>query len=515
MRWVSRLVTAALAIALIAAIVIVVVIRVGQDDTTAGFRTSAAFRDASRLPVGSRVMVAGVHVGEITGLTIDGRLGRVSMRLRDDIELWDDAWAEKKAESLFGDGYIEIHPGADGPGRRRLVSGEPIPRVVDEVSTDRTLRELDHAMPAVRGAFIDAEAFLSDTRQTVNGPIADRLARWDRAVASGDLSAAIGDADDAMTGFEDGTTAAAEALDGQAPRIHRAIDDAARDVAGVTADLRQGRKDLQEALGNAREGMDDVDPYLEDAAEVVARLDGQVPPEEQGTLGRLINDPELGDTIADGAEGLREFTGGLNRLETFVGLRAEYGILNRQSRIYVGATISGRSDNFYVFEVGKFSAGDVPEVAISDNPIDDMYVRTAVIRDELRLTAQWGRRFDWMSFRFGLKESSFGIGADAILLGGRLELATDLLLPSYQRVPYIKLAAALQVFRAVYVSAGLDDALLPGAELAIVPGTDDVPQQLRELRYGRDPFLGVYLRFDDEDLNHLLLLYGAVIFAAL
>ena len=42
-----------------------------------------------------------------------------------------------------------------------------------------------------------------------------------------------------------------------------------------------------------------------------------------------------------------------------------------------------------------------------------------------------------------------------------------------------------------------------------------MPRQLRDLRYGRDLFGGVYFRFDDEDLDRLLLVYGAVIFAAL
>jgi hypothetical protein len=107
-----------------------------------------------------------------------------------------------------------------------------------------------------------------------------------------------------------------------------------------------------------------------------------------------------------------------------------------------------------------------------------------------------------------------GGGADATLLGGRLELATDLLLPSYARVPYIKVAAALQVFRSLYVLAGIDDALLPGQYLPIAP-TSEVPASPRELRYGRDPFVGIFLRFDDEDLNHLLLLYGSVILATL
>src|SRR5688572_5571739 len=76
------------------------------------FRTFAMFRDASGLPTGSRVLIAGVPVGNIEGLTIEGRLARVDMRLVDDVVLWDNAYAEKKAASLLGDSYIEIFPGS-------------------------------------------------------------------------------------------------------------------------------------------------------------------------------------------------------------------------------------------------------------------------------------------------------------------------------------------------------------------------------------------------------------------
>jgi hypothetical protein len=261
--------------------------------------------------------------------------------------------------------------------------------------------------------------------------------------------------------------------------------------------------------------MDEVDPYLEDAADVVARLNGAQPVEEQGTLARLINDPALGDDILDVTEGARAATSSFGRIKTNVRLRAEYGLWNRLARVIVGAEVAGRADSFYLFEAEKGQRGDVPEATLTDSPGDDRFVRTAVIRDELRFTAQWGRRVGWARFRFGLKESEVGFGADAVLLGGRLKLSGDLFGASSDTVPQLEVVAALQVVESIFIHAGVDDVLHGRGALPIVAGDDDVPQQLRELRHGRDVFGGISFQFDDEDLDELLLLYGAVIFAAL
>src|SRR5688500_19364716 len=103
------------------------------------------FRDGSGLPIGSQVVIAGVQVGEIEGLAIQDGLARVSMRLRDDVVIWEDAWAAKRATSLLGDSYIEILPGgplddeAADPAERRLKSRDPIRHVLEGGSTERVL----------------------------------------------------------------------------------------------------------------------------------------------------------------------------------------------------------------------------------------------------------------------------------------------------------------------------------------------------------------------------------------
>src|SRR5262245_48850770 len=85
--------------------------RVGQS-----FTAWALFRDGSRLALRSPVRIAGVRVGEISNMTIVGEFARIDMRLRDDVDIPIDSWITKRAESAFGDSYLEIIPTVPAEG---------------------------------------------------------------------------------------------------------------------------------------------------------------------------------------------------------------------------------------------------------------------------------------------------------------------------------------------------------------------------------------------------------------
>jgi hypothetical protein len=143
--------------------------------------------------------------------------------------------------------------------------------------------------------------------------------------------------------------------------------------------------------------------------------------------------------------------------------------------------------------------------------------REVVIRERIRFTLQWGRRLGRFSLRAGIKESMIGLGADAAFGRGRLRFSVDAMESSFDRAPRIKLAAALALFRGLYIVGGVDDSLRRGEYLPIAPWPpgQDVPIQYEEFRYGRDFFLGLDLRFTDQDANRLLFLYGAALGALL
>src|SRR5690606_13252213 len=155
--------------------------------------------------------------------------------------------------------------------------------------------------------------------------------------------------------------------------------------------------------------------------------------------------------------------------------------------------------------------GDFPDDTISDATGVPDYYRHQVIRDGIRYTLQFGKTFgNWFQVRGGIKESTFGFGADMLLREGRLKFSADMY-GSYRYTPRIKLAGALAVFRSIYIIAGIDDVLNEPRYLSIAKGNTDVPIQFDEIRYGRDYFLGAELHFDDADLSTLLRVYGALL----
>ncbi|HTM21632.1 MAG TPA: MlaD family protein, partial [Kofleriaceae bacterium] len=93
------------------------------DAAPADYTVVARFRDASGLPARSRVVIAGLTVGEIEKVEVDGRDARVRMRIRGDVRLWPDAVVYKKSASLLGDSYLEIEPGSRAGGKRLTDGG--------------------------------------------------------------------------------------------------------------------------------------------------------------------------------------------------------------------------------------------------------------------------------------------------------------------------------------------------------------------------------------------------------
>ncbi|MBK9035903.1 MAG: MCE family protein [Myxococcales bacterium] len=477
------------------------------------FHTYAYFRDANGLPVGSRVMIAGIVVGEIDALAIENGQARVSLRLRDDVVLWDDAWAEKKAASPLADNYVEISPGGPEPdetaaGHRQLRSGEPIARVLETATTDRALRGLEQAIPRAADRAEVANEATDRARQFVAGPLSERMTRLDRQLRAGELAEPL-EAAAARTDAFDRSLARAQArVHGLVPTAGARLDGLVADTAAARDRLRAARGDVADGMAEVRRGLDEVDGYAANAGALLAEL-AEPDRDRQGRLARLIDDPTAADDLADTTASLADAARDLDRLQALVGLRAEWNLVAAAPRFVVSAEIGTRRDTFYLIEVEQGPWGDVAAPTLTENP-DGTFTRRTTIADGARFTAQWGRRLGPLAFRAGIRESRFGVGVDAVLGEGRLRLSLDTMASSFTRLPRVRLLAALQVFRSMYVLGGVDDALVGGTDLPIGPGPA-APHTLSTLHFGRDFVLGAELRFDDRDVSALLRLYGALI----
>ena len=287
-------------------------------------------------------------------------------------------------------------------------------------------------------------------------------------------------------------------------KVHGILD-------GATSLVKSAQNEVEVTGSKIREKLELVDELLASSSSVVNKID-----QDKGTLGRLVNDSTLADNLEEVTEDAKGFLGSIFRMQTYVGLRSEYNILARLARSYLTIEVATRPDKFYYIEIEKGPRGGSPNVTLEFDPTIDRtnWIRRVSIEDDIRFSFQFGRRYKWASFRFGIKESTGGVGVDGRWFEDRLNVSVDLFDASFDDLPRLKVTAAFQLFQYIYILGGVDELLNSPTELLVDTGNTDVPRQFDTFRFGRDYFLGAMLRFNDRDLAALLTVGGASVAAA-
>lgn len=486
-----------------------------------GVELSALFRDASGLPVGSQVMVAGLAIGEISDQSIEGRYARVSFKVRRDVEIWDNAVIFKKSSSLLGAYYLEIDPGTPESvspagvlsSNTRLIDGDRIDKVIEATTVDQVLRRLDQSMPNVDKVLLSVRDLSEDLRRVVNGPLAATASRIDDLVQRESLTIAsiLQRADSSMARIEDITGNIRDLTGGADRRIERILAELEAASAEARTLVSTAREEVSSTGEKVREKLDLVDDILVASSSVAKKID-----EDEGTLGRLVNDSTLADNLEDITDDARGFVRVLTGIQTYLGLRSEYNIISGLMRHYVTVELATRPDKYYYIEFEQGPRGNYPVVTLEFDPTinDSQYIRRVRIEDKFRFTFQIAKRLGKFTFRYGIKESTGGVGVDfnTPLFGRGLRMQMDVYDASFDQWPRVKIAAAYEVFRSVYVLAGVDEVLNQTERLNIDTGNViDEPTQFDQFVYGRDYFFGAMLRINDEDLAALLAIGGSAL----
>ena len=246
--------------------------------------------------------------------------------------------------------------------------------------------------------------------------------------------------------------------------------------AGAGSDLRESIEHVNRASQSLQSALDHVD-------HVADRLD-----RGEGTLGRLSKDDALINEIQGVAEGVNDLVGPVSRLQTVVGLRSDYNFLANTIKSYVEVRLQPREDKYYTIELindprGKttFTQTDVD----TTNPNDPAHYRTitTTTTDAFRFSLQFARTLGPVTGRFGIKESTGGMGIDLHLFNKRFEVVTDLFGFGEEIQPRVRVYLSYQFIDRLWLLGGVDHLFLPSR---------------------RDYFVGLSLRFTDDDLKTIL-----------
>lgn len=452
--------------------------------------------DVRGIPVGAPVTLAGLQVGTVVAERVGAGYAEAHIRFRKGVDLRSDATLFKTRRSLLSGPSLELDPG-NSPER---LSSEYLPRVVDTGALGTVLAQISEKLPAVERAAAAGLEQSEDWRAEVNSSFRESIGSW--TAKTDELHGRMHEwLDSVNQALKEGPQLTLDAEEAIGARLQTA-DAASRNAkifledakVWVTQKARDARQQIEETKV-------DLTPY----SEPIAQIDEGV-----GVLGTLVNEAELHDDLGVSTREVRDFIDSTNNWQMHLGLRGEWAVRSGAPRSYLTLK-AGRPKRYYYLELMTAARGGPPQTSVTYDPGLGGWRRDITIDDTIRVTAQWARRLGNFAFRYGLKESSFGAGADVYLLNDRLELALDVFELSHSTYPRLKMAAAFRVFGEMYLLGGVDDALNPHKTYTIEPILDEVPQTLDSVHIGRDLYLGATVRFDDEDLATLLRAVGGAL----
>jgi phospholipid/cholesterol/gamma-HCH transport system substrate-binding protein len=461
------------------------------------YEVHALFDDVLGLEPKSPVQIAGIDVGRIQAIALQDGKARVTLEIDGEVELYKDASIEKVAISLLGDYKLAVEPGRPAAGR--LGDGGRIEDVRSLSDMDAIVAEVRDISQAMRklvagtdGQPAPLEAIVEDVRGSASA------ARRVLDVVASNIEGNTEQLEGILANIDDFTADLRRISAGK----DQQVDGIVRDMQAITASVRntseqveriiagQSREDLSESVKSLRQTLDALNRAIESAASVAQKVD-----QGTGTVGKLVNDDTLHQNVAETAEGLNSVIGGLARLQTWVNLRSEFQLRTGAAKNYLQLSLRPSDDKQYIFEVVDDPRGrrqvTIEDVQTTSPELGRNFQyreRRAVTTDDLTFSLMFAKRYRWLQLRFGIIEGTGGLGTNVYLLDDRLELLFDInRFGEEARYPRFKGLALLEVLPHLYLTGGIDDPLNPGTV---------------------DYFLGLGVRFDDEDLKRLIALIG-------
>lgn len=493
-----------------------------RSQTSQGYRVYAYLENAHGLITKSRVTVAGLPVGYLDSIELatiergDMRcpggeeregddeqitVARVNVVVENDVELYEDASISRRSASLLGEFILAITPGTPGEDNR-IGDGDRICNVISASDTSDLVADLGAVARSVRR-------------------VAEQVERTFGTDEGGrQMEAALRNLTEALEAVNRTVQANEQAVNHTLQNIESITTTAEPQLASILANVDAVTRELRTIIEHNRDGLDEgvgevgptiasinrasqqLERVLEDVGEVTERTAAG-----EGTIGRLTSDEHLVDEVEETVESINAIVGGFARLRTVVALRSEYLFLANAFKNYIEIRIAPSEDRYFLIQVVDDPRGSTQftNTQVRTSPPREgepgFYEEVrATTTESLLFSLQLAKRLYFVTLRFGILESSGGIGFDLHLFDDRLEVNADLFRFGDQTFPSLRVRLSYEIVRTLYVLGGVDN---------ILNADPTVPSQ-----NGADFFLGAMLRFTDNDLIGLFPFLGGLAGAA-
>lgn len=478
-------------------------IRFGREE---GYTLYVSFASASGLDKDAAVRVAGVEIGKVRVIELRGNRAYLTLHIRPDIKLGKDFTAVLTTKGLLGEKYLELIPGS--PNAPPLKEGEEITRTI-------SYADMDKLMTILSDVAVDIKKVTETISHVFGGPegeaslkniiknIEDISFRVNRLVAVNDekLGRIMTNIDE-FTGVlkNDGPQISAdlkgairnmnEAFAKTSANLNQLIDENRGDLKEGVGNLKVAAVKLQEAMDNINKLTKDVGPQVKETMDSLGSITKKIDKGE-GTLGKLINDPGIHDSLNRTIKGVNNYLDRAESIKTYIGYRAEFLSDEKTTKSYFSLKVQPRADKYYLLEIvddprGKLRKEQhtVTTASGTTTTMDDVRTNT------IKFSAQVAKRFKNAVVRGGIIESTGGAGIDYYLFSDRARLSLEAFDFNQKTSfgaksnPHLKAGAQISLNKYFFLVGGYDDFIN---------------------RQGRKSgYFGIGFQFDDEDLKYLL-----------
>ncbi len=482
------------------------------------YAVHAYFDDATGLTWKSRVQIAGIVIGEVHKVVLEGRRALLELRIQKDIDLRRDACLTKRFPSaLLPDAELEVSPGSGkSPSLRDL------PEEQREIACVREAASVQKLLDSLAKITADVQVITGDLTKTVAGEkgsvreIIENLASVSRQIErtvseNGDKVGAILDNAEAFTGE---LRQLAETDRDRFHSIVRNVDEASARLNDVLQNVQgiigTGKPELKESFGGLKDSLDKLNRSLGRIEEVTQKI-----AEGKGVAGKLLADERLGERVGNAVEGLSDYVDRLVKLQVQLELRSEWLLNETGSKAYFALKLLPRPDKYFLVEIvsdprGVNTVTNTTVTTQDPNGNQSSSTNTIVVNErKLTFSAQIAKRYGPATFRIGVIESSGGVGSDLHLFDDHLQVSVNLYQftrPTQDVFPRAKIWLDYRFLDHFYVTTGTDD-FLNKWRAKQYPGGP-------KFSIGRDVFFGGGLFFTDDDIKALLTSFGSAAGAA-
>lgn len=277
------------------------------------------FSDIAGLPAKAKVKIAGVEVGAVKKVTLEGNKAKLTVWIKNDIKIHSDSRASIVATGIIGSKFLELTMGSED--LPILKDGDSI-RGIDPISLEKIVGTIMDKLDTVFGAFE------SDEGKNMGRNLSATIANLKDI--SGSLRKAIYEQEQKLTEMVDNMHAFS------------------RDMADITAD---NRENIKVAIKDIKDSADKLNRLLE-------KLD-----KGEGTLGKLVSDKEMGEDLKVTFRELKETSTQaksvlkrMNLIETYWDYNLRYDTEEKYAHSDLGLKIVPRAGKYYY--VGVANVGD-------------------------------------------------------------------------------------------------------------------------------------------------------------